>query len=399
MIPTFIADLENKKRRGGDLNEGVMHVGVGGVFVGPDDEDENEDDLLDDDDDDGHYGDLLDDLDDEVKPVLEAGGGGPAPVPKNDPKEEAQARMMEEEAKAARAAQAEETRLRREAADKETGRTRTAAKAMQAYNDAQNFGNQQLAARGLSADNNYGVLDLYRASIDANRGRIPEITDDPYSFLNAQQAFTDAANTATGTRRRQLKNELAQFADDGFETQAFADTADDQYLNRILGEQYDEALGTVDRSIARGQLGEGARGAAMKRLEDQKRAGNARAQASGLGVLQNYRNELTNEAGRYRKRADSYELGDNFDTENARRSLEGTRTRLGGQLEGDLLNTLGGQSFFDTDTIISKAGSTLGNVNGIGNNNTGNLNNLTAFYDDRNKKSTDQSGATGNGVF
>lgn len=255
-----------------------------------------------------------------------------------------------------------------------------------AYNSNISYGRNQLATRGIDNDK-YGVMAAYQAELDRVRGGAPEIVSDPSSIFSPT-LFDDTYNRIRGTQRGKIGRDADAFMGDGFADTMFADTADDDILSSILGDQYNDALGNIDRAHSRGTINDGGYQMALKELGKQKSAGNARAQDTGLGVLQSYRGQLNNEAKSFRNRIDNWDLADTLDLDGERGKLDGLKSSLSGRMEGDILNAIGGQNYFDTDTILGKAGNASGiqnNSTALGASPTANGVSLTTKDEDKNK--------------
>lgn len=287
--------------------------------------------------------------------------GGSAPPPQPDPMRESEARMAEERQRAQMATETAERDRARVAEERTQRIANNTGRLGGARNNAESYGRAQLAARGLGG-NDYGVFDLYRANLDRAGSGYDASADtfvDPFS----PSQFEDAYGTARGTQQRNLRSGFNEFAGDGFADTMFTDEMDDPYLDAILGQQRSDAQGSIDQAYARGKLNDSSKQYANQELERSSRSGRARLEDMGLGVLQGYRNQATNEAGRFNSRIDDYDLGDDINLDNERHSLDTLRGRLTNRLEGDIYNTVGGTELFDTNTILGKAGQRTGVTN------------------------------------
>lgn len=391
MLPAFIADIQNKKRKEEEFECRI------GCYIGPKNpiDDEDEDDIYDDEDDDTYDEDEDEDSENGSHVLNAKGGGGPPPAP--DPEKEANARIREEEAKFAMQQRlAAQQKAEKEAEDARR-RAATQTRAQQAFNDALGFGTRSLQTRGIDPSR-FGIMDLYTAELNSARNRVPEISDDPASFMNGAQILDGIVNNVTNTQRSNLRNQLNEFADEGFESELFADTADDKYLDAIIAEQEAEAMNRLQTAYARGQLQDAGFNFARNELAKQRKAGRSRAEQTGLGVIQRYRDDLAGNAKRIRNRVDNLNLNDTFDINKARGSLMNRANAYKGSLEGDILAALGGESFFDTDTLLARGGERGGITNAGGNTNQP-LFNLTNAFSDRNKQNSAELSKTANGVF
>lgn len=173
---------------------------------------------------------------------------------------------------------------------------------------------------------------------------------------------------------RDYNNAVNAYAPEGFETGAFADTADDNIINSILGSQYDDATAAITRARDRGTLNDVGYKYAMDNLGTTKSAANARLQSLGGGVLSGYRTQLGDIAKNARTGASSWDFGDTYDPNTYKTSIENKKASLGGLLEGDVRNAVGGEQFFDWNALIQKGGIGQGSTNtGLGSMDDGTL--------------------------
>lgn len=333
MIPAFIADIANKKRKQETVTR--MQIGDEGNTFEP------------------------------KKPareekVIKAKGGSP-PAP--NPAAEARAQIELERERAAIAAQQEEQRLAREEAAKQRRIAEAAPKQAAAYDRARGYGSQQLSARGIddSIADQYGILDLYFSDIDNQRAGIAEDNSNP--IYNTNTALDNALGTARTRYRGDLRNKVYGVADDGFEYEAFADTADDSILEAILGSRRADAMSTIDAAKARGQLNDVGYSRALGKLDEQGEAGMSELQSIGLGVLGGYRNELRDFRDDTLDRVGTLDFTDPFNFDSFTNRLGTMKNDFTGRLQGDLYKAVGDQSFFDPSSIISSSGSVQGYYN------------------------------------
>lgn len=274
------------------------------------------------------------------------------------PEAQARARIMELEAQDRLAQQADARRRTQEEADRVRQTGETTDRANQAYNNALTYGTNRTNALGINDD--YGIMDLYRTDLDAARGRIPTISDNPGSYFTPETTYTGAYNTALKRERTNLGNQLDEFAGYGFDKQAFADTADDDIISRILGEQRGDALMSLDSSLARGKINQFGYDRGLQDLNNMFLSGQSRANDLGGGVLEGYRGQLRTVADNARNRAANFDFGQNFDVGGIQNELSGLRESLGGRMEGDILRAIGDTSFFDVSKLIGRAGERSG---------------------------------------
>lgn len=337
MIPAFIADRENRKRKGLDQTENRVGATVQ-MYSDPDD-DETPDDGL----------------------VYECKGGSPPKQP--SPMEEANAQMELERARARMDQERADREAARVAAEKQAKIEKARGIQSNAYNSAIGYGSQQVGARGYDQGlvDKYGLLNLYGSAIDQTRNTIAE--DDLNPIYNTTTAFNDALGTAQGTYRGDLKRQLNDITGSNFSYDTFADTADDEILNAILGQGRQDALATIDAAKARGQLNDVGYGRALTGLDQQAQSASADLQDLGLGVLSGYRKDL--DALRNTQLTDigSADFSNPLDFSGYQSRVNDTVNSLRGRLSGDIYRATNDQSFFDPSSLISKSGAIQGYYN------------------------------------
>lgn len=215
---------------------------------------------------------------------------------------------------------------------------------------------QQFADAGLTQED-YG--EMITASLDRAQGGI--------SFGSAG---TFAADTGTNllddilkSTVRDYQGQINEFAPEGFESTAFASTADDDIIAAILAEQFGTAQSGIQRAFDRGTLNQSGFDSAMLDLGNQNTAANAELQGIGGGILETNRGYLGDIAGNARTAAGNYNFGDTFDASLYSDSIATRTGELTGSLEGDIRNAIGGQQFFNTNSLINKGGVSQGAQN------------------------------------
>jgi len=376
MIPAFLADRENRKRRGDDEE---LRVGDGPIihdydnWHGNDNDDEDEDDV----------------------PVMQMKGGSPPPPP--SPMAEAQAQISLEQERA-RIAQADAERRRQQ---EEAMRMQTIEKARplqnQAYQYAQAYGDEQIQGRGYDRGlaDQYGLMDMYLSSLDRTRLGIGETDLNPMSSYNTRGMFNDAYDTAVGAYRGDLRRGIYDTAGDGFEYGMFADTADDNILAEILGTHRADTQAQLDAARARGQLNDVGYGRAQNQLGMQGESAMSSLQDLGMGVLSGYRNDLRTMRDNEVNRVNMLDFTMPYDNNVFNQRLTDRKNDLTGRMRGDLFRTTQGKSFFDPNTIISSSGAVQGFYNPTNTQRTGTTNNANPLLD----AFTTQQQPANNGAF
>lgn len=286
------------------------------------------------------------------------GGGGDVEAP--DPMEQARA-DIERLRVEARIRQRDEQRARQVAAQQEAReRAQWQGELGTARNAALRGVTGDFRTRGLNP-NDY--LAQINAALDAEQGS--------KSFGSPTGFSADIGESVLGDIRtgkvRELTGAVNKFAPEGFEQQAFGDTADDAILDAILNEQFGTASDAIMRAKERGNLNDAGFRYAMDNLNTQKAAGDSRLQSLGGGVLEGYRGQLGEIAERARTGASNWDFGDTFNPNTYGTQLAGRRRDLSGRLAGDIRNTVGGEQFFDINDLIAKGTVGQGAINtGLG---------------------------------
>lgn len=269
----------------------------------------------------------------------------------------------------------------------------SAAKVSSAYENALSSGRQRLLSKGLDVNADpYGIMSMFTSSLDRARAGAPEIVQDANSLFSST-LLDDAMSEARGNQRSKFGSQVKNNFSDSFGLDTFADTADDAILQSILNTQKTEAQTALDRALARGTINEVGRTAADAELANMYKMGLAKANSLGDTVLSGYRGQLDTGVGKIREKANNWDFGDNFVFENEKSGIDTLKNSLTGKLEGDILNALSGQQFFDNPTLLGKAGSATGitnNTNPLGTNNSPLLGSTSGTVDRTKNTTTDR---------
>jgi hypothetical protein len=291
------------------------------------------------------------------------GGNGAMMYMMMQQQEQARQAKAEEAAREAKAAE-QATQVAEEAKQQKARDIETSGQKLgRAYESALGYGKQKLSTRGIDAETDpYGIMSLYRASLDKARAGAPEIVSDPNALFSPtllEDAMSEARTTQRGRYGQEVKN---AFGTD-YGLSQFGSTADDAVINALLDRQKTEAITSLDRALARGTINEIGRSSADREIENMLKAGAAKANTLGGNVLADYRNQLDTAVGKQREQAGAWDFGDTFDINKAKSSVGQLGGSLSSSLEGDILNALSGQQFFDTDLLLGKAGNATGITN------------------------------------
>jgi hypothetical protein len=239
------------------------------------------------------------------------------------------------------------------------------------------------------------VNPLIENELSRIRSGIPDLATNVGSFFGGNDISQIVLDQLRTQDRNRATSALNQFAAPGFASNLIADTADDEILNTILGEQFGGAQSNLERAFKRGNLGETAFGTAQDLLGRQNTAGLSRLQGIGGNVLESNREALRGIANQGFNRAGSLQPGDVFnpaDIQGQITSLLGERT---GRLEGDIRNAIGGENFFDPQSILQEAGVRQGATNLT----AGNDPSLAAFFDAQQRQKEQTRGLGSRGAF
>lgn len=294
-------------------------------------------------------------------PMFYKGGGTPQPT---DPMKEAQAQIQLEQERARLAAQESDRQAAIKSAQDDATRTRIAGQVGNAYNSAEGFANSKLSQLGINDD--YGLLSSFNSELDRRRNGLDPMDASGASQLGGSSIWDSIYTPAQSAQRSKLRRSLDTFAGTGFEEDMLGDTSDDAVLNSIMGDQYNEALGTLQRAKDRGQINDTGWTTALAGLNKQKSAGLSKLSSVGMGVLDTDRGKLSDLAGTYYDRAANYDFGDQFDVGGMKDKLTAKSQGYLGSLQGDILGALGDTNYFDTNTLLGTAGVAQGAQNTAG---------------------------------
>jgi hypothetical protein len=213
----------------------------------------------------------------------------------------------------------------------------------------------------------YGLMEGFNKAMGEAAGNVPATAagGDIKKYFNPESYWTNAVNTATGEQRGKLNLGYSNVTTPGWQQgqYGFADTADDAILNAILGGQKGEASNALQAQLQRGQMSQGAYDYALGKLSEAEKSGMSTLQGLGGGVLGGYRGQLGGIADQYGQAISGYQLGQNLSIDDLKNQLTNKRTALGGMMEGDILNALGGTRLFNIDALAAQAGQAAGTSN------------------------------------
>lgn len=341
MIPAFLADRENRKRRGEFDKENRVGatVDVHGDF------------------------DFNGDVDEDDEEVIQCKGSSPPPQP--SPMDEAKAQMELERQRALLAQQEADRKAAIEAKQKAELRQKAIGKQNLAYNTAMDYSGRQSRARGFddALVAKYGLNDLYASDVDTVRQGIDDYDINPMSSYNTKTMYNNALETALGTYRGDLKKQFNSYVPESVGYDTFADTSDDEILKEILESGRLDAMATIDAAKARGQLNDAGYARALSKMGKQGEAAMADLQDLGLGVLSGYRKDLSALRDTGLTSVNAADFANPYSMDSFQKQFDTRKNDLLGRMRGDIFRATEGQTFFDPNEIITGSGALQGFYN------------------------------------
>ena len=282
---------------------------------------------------------------------MSMGGGKYTPPPDNSVQVQREQQAYEDRRRAEEQARAEAETARR-TAEFNTNRDN-------AISGFRSRSEQRLRDMGLDPA---GYSSLIESAIAGGRSATPNLDPNPAQFFTDNLLDTQIGRMQGDRRANYTRQATSAFADN-FENGLFSDTADDPFIDAVLGRQRGEAVRALDLARQRGSLDQTGYDAATARLNEMERAGRSTANTLGGSVIQGYRQQVRDIGDRAREGASGYTLGGNFDLGGYTSELNNRVGDLRGRLEGDVNNALAGQNFFDLGDILTRGGSAQGPVN------------------------------------
>lgn len=257
-----------------------------------------------------------------------------------------------------------------------------------AYNQALDYGLDRIGQRNLDPAQ---FQDQLTSELDRIRSTVPSLDPNPDTFFDDNIADI-ILGRAQDTRRRELANQVDQFAGSGFADDMWTRTADDAIIDAIIGEQLTPASATLARAQQRGTLSDTEYQRALADLGNQQTAIRSDLQGLGDSILAAYRRDLSDIGRSARDSATGFELGTAFDPDSYRTRIDDAFTDQQGRLEGDIRSLVGTDPLFDVGMILTGPST----VQGIGEDSPM----LTQFYRDQQRRRQGQRRGLGTeGVF
>lgn len=188
----------------------------------------------------------------------------------------------------------------------------------------------------------------------------------PLNDANPMTYFADIGKRIWDQEQTQFRNRslrsLRPFTQEGFATNRFGDTLDDQYLQSILAENRVKADEYIQRLLDRGVITDVGAAAAKADVDKQQARANIRLQDIGASQLEGLRGGLRDIAAQARTAASGLHLGDTFDSEYWRKRID-DKTAEGVNLFSDKLRAATPDDLFDTSRLALIAGIAQGSRN------------------------------------
>lgn len=170
-------------------------------------------------------------------------------------------------------------------------------------------------------------------------------------------------NRVEGQRKTKYLTDVENMFTPDYTTNAFADTSDDDIINRILDEQFGTAQSQLQSQRDRGQLLSSGYDSALSDLGKQRQVGSSKLQEVGGRVLTRNRGAIDEVIGKAKQGAAGYRLGQTFDPTVYKTQAETKRNELSGRLENDVRSELGGENLFDITSVLQRGYQSQGAQN------------------------------------
>lgn len=207
-------------------------------------------------------------------------------------------------------------------------------------------------AYGVDPNNYAADIDSRLASIIAG---IPAGTTDPSSYFSPHVGTKLISDLETGYR-----NKLYSDFDTGVTNDFIPLTADDAFIDQLLGTQRTSADEFVSNMLKRGMINDVGAGAAKSELDRQAGLGRTRLTEIGTGLINTQEGALDSDRAARRAQIGQLKLGAPFDVGAQSAELGKLATDFIGTLGGGLASGLGGSSLFDTSVLGAIAGKAQG---------------------------------------
>lgn len=199
------------------------------------------------------------------------------------------------------------------------------------------------------------------------------------------------------------KNDLTQYMERNFNgiggsnmwlDNYWGSTADDAMINNFVNSKYDAALEQLDRALKRGTLSQEGYNSALENLNTQKSGAFSSVGAIGQGLMDDYRNDLSEKATGFNSDIDNFTLNmyDSLNPDAFQQNFDNLYNQQKLNFENDFNLMTQDLNPFDVTQLIGDARV------GQGVNNTQN-DELLGAIEDTEKKKNDKVGLGNKGLF
>lgn len=221
-----------------------------------------------------------------------------------------------------------------------------------------NVAQQYFDERGMT--NQDDAINRVIASISH---QIPNLDPNPSKYFNRESIGRELDTIAQGTRDK-LTNQMQNRFAPGFERSLIPDSADDNIVNSILGEQKAGAQKILDFNKSRGLLNDMGYGEAQNQLEGQGKAGYSTLSQIGESILGKSRSKLDDIRGEAGSAISGYNYGGTAPSVDDYwgRAQGSANADLAG-IEGSIRGAVGTTNVFDPAMALQKGGTLQGPIN------------------------------------
>jgi hypothetical protein len=277
--------------------------------------------------------------------------------------------------------------------DIRTGRKDTAR------DTAASLGQQRLAGMGLDADTTSLLSNLFNTQLGTAYTNAGTSANDYSGVFNADAILDSVTSQERNARRTGYTNQTRALFGGVDPNSDFDDTADDSYINDIVGRSYSDAFNSLERAKARGSLTDTGYNAGLSYLGDQNKTALSTAQTLGGAVLERDRGALSGIKNNALTTAGGWDFGQSFDPNKYLTDYATKKGSLTEGLGGEISSALAGQNWFNVGDVLTKAGYAQGAQNVKPLQSGFQTPALATLQDERKKNAASERGLGGTGVF
>lgn len=229
-------------------------------------------------------------------------------------------------------------------------------------------------------NNNIGKYGIYKSS---------------YNNANNQKALNDFTNNQKQNLQNYLDNNFYDLGGSNTWVNKYYDNNFGQNnVNNLLDTQYNAALEQIDRAQKRGLLSDTGYQSALNNLNNQYSSGYSSVNNINQGILDDFKNELTETAQGYMTDLGNYNLGKygTMNTQNWSDNLQNVYDNQQNNYQSQFDNATQGMNLFDTSNIINNARVEQGV-------NNAQTDELESAIDDNFRQKNKKAGLGNTGVF